>query len=155
MKREYGVTVELFWQQTTEGMKENVCVTMSTTNPINTSLDCGERPAKRILSHSMVTGLVHETRREMHVYRNTVARLRITVAAEKQYYCACVRVVRVYGGPGAWACACTCTSVALLTEHATPYCDVICGASGSTTFFDILINGAIFGGGGDKKRVLI
>ena len=26
-----------------------------------------------------------------------------------------------------------------------PCCDVICGPSGSTTFFDILINGAIFG----------
>ena len=72
-------------------MKDNVCVTLSTINPINTNLDCGERPAKRILSHSMVTGLVHETRWEMHVYRNTEARLRITVAVEKQYYCACVR----------------------------------------------------------------
>ena len=30
-----------------------------------------------------------------------------------------------------------------------PYCDVICGPSVSTTFFDILINGAIF-----RKKLL-
>ena len=53
--------------------------------------------------------------------------------------CACARI-----RAGARACACACVHVALLIQHAT-YCDVICGPSCFTTFFYIIINGAISG----------
>jgi hypothetical protein len=92
----------------------------------------------------------------MYVQRNNERVDVTTVAVEKQYYilvCVCMLAracVRACGYPGAWACACAYVHIALLIQHATsnaPYCDVICGHSGSTIFFDI-INGTIF----EKKK---
>jgi hypothetical protein len=53
---------------------------------------------------------------------------------------ACMRsFMRVPGHVG--MCMCVCVHVALLIQHATRmryYCDVICGPSGSTIFFNII-----------------
>ena len=46
---------------------------------------------------------------------------------------------------GTRALACACERVALLIQHETRSYIAICGLSGSTTFFDIVINGTIFG----------
>jgi hypothetical protein len=50
--------------------------------------------------------------------------------------CACV-FMRACVVVGARKLACVCASVALLIQHARR-CDVICGLSGSTIFFDII-----------------
>jgi hypothetical protein len=41
---------------------------------------------------------------------------------------------------GAWACTCVraCSLAYPARNLYAPYCDVICGLSGSTTFFDII-----------------
>ena len=49
--------------------------------------------------------------------------------------CACMRV-GACGYPG--ACACSCSLVNPACNAYAPYCDVICGPSVSTTFFDII-----------------
>ena len=53
--------------------------------------------------------------------------------------CVCVGVGV---GAGRW---CACAHVALLIQHATRHHIAICGLSGPTSFFHILINGKIFG----------
>ena len=40
---------------------------------------------------------------------------------------------------------CACTRVTLLIQHATPMRRIVCGLSGTTTFFDTLTSGMIFG----------
>ena len=43
-----------------------------------------------------------------------------------------------------------CARVALLVPYATCWCRILCGFSGSTTFFDILINDTIF----EKRKIM-
>jgi hypothetical protein len=99
---------------------------------------------------------LYETRQTMYVQRNIVAHLRITVAVEKQYVlhiCVCVCV-----------CVCVCMQVFVHVPRCTdmcmhrhtrslaypacnsyvPYCDVICGPSVYTTFFNIISYTVLF-----------
>jgi hypothetical protein len=93
------------------------------------------------------------TRQAMYVQSNAEARSRNN-SCEKvgsiTYFCVCV---------GMHARACTwvsgrvdvcmriraCSLANPACNAYAPYCDVICGPSVSATFFDIVINGAIFG----------
>jgi hypothetical protein len=59
--------------------------------------------------------------------------------------CVCVCVCGCTGAGAGVACA----HVALLVPYATCWRRILCGFSGSTTFFDILINDTIF----EKKKL--
>ena len=85
----------------------------------------------------------------MH-YNVTLMRVRVTSAVEKQqvlYICLCVcerQSVRVGARVSGRVYAC---SLAYPARNAyAPYCDVICGPSGSTIFFDIISQTVRFSG---------
>ena len=94
---------------------------------------------------------IYITRQTVCVWRNNEACTRNHCCCGKAksitYFCVCVYAraralgwVRacVYVGVGAQAWACAYTRVALLIQHAPRRHIVICGLSGSTTFFDII-----------------
>jgi hypothetical protein len=98
----------------------------------------------------------HCTRQAIYVQRNIVARSRKIVAVESNkyyllvYVCMLARAcmwVHMHARASMHRRAYGLANPAL--NAYAPYCDVICGPSVSTTFFDYLINGVIFG-----KRLL-
>ena len=76
---------------------------------------------------------IRKTRQKMYVQCNTEARLLITVAVEKQSVlhtrlCVCMRTHMQ-----------ACSLAYPACNACVPYRDIMCGPSGSTTFFDIIL----------------
>ena len=86
-------------------------------------------------------------------YNVTLRRFRESLLpwkSNKYYVFVCVRArafVRVPGSVGVCMCVNACSLPYPACNSYPPYCDVICGFSGATIFFDI-INGTIF----EKKK---
>ena len=90
----------------------------------------------------------------MYVQRNTEAHSRIIVAVEKQYeyyllVCVCMRAracMWIRGHMGVCMRISACSLANAACNAYAPYCDVICGPSVSTQFFDIISQTVRFSG---------